>query len=124
MLDGLFYIATSDGVVTAEELTYLARVSELFGQSPLTFRRIRATHLGPEADDPYETENKWNGESIRRQRRFAQRFCAFKSVHQSLRSQDQAKSTDGSQNQAMGFAAEQGLAHETKAGPLEWSTQN
>jgi DnaJ like chaperone protein len=53
VLDGLFYIATSDGVVTAEELTYLARVSELFGQSPLTFRRIRAIHLGPEADDPY-----------------------------------------------------------------------
>src|ERR1700759_682478 len=53
VLDGLFYIATSDGVVTADELTYLERVSELFGQSPLTFRRIKATHLGAEADDPY-----------------------------------------------------------------------
>jgi len=46
-------VATSDGVVTGDELTYLARVSELFGQSPLVFRRLKATHLGHEADDPY-----------------------------------------------------------------------
>ncbi len=53
VLDGLFYVATSDGVVTADELNYLERVSQLFGQSPLVFRRLRATHLGPEAGDPY-----------------------------------------------------------------------
>jgi DnaJ like chaperone protein len=39
--------------VTGEELAYLQRVSELFGQSPLVFRRLKATHLGHEADDPY-----------------------------------------------------------------------
>jgi DnaJ like chaperone protein len=53
VVDGLFYVATSDGVVTADELAYLQRVSELFGQSPLVFRRLKATHLGPEAGDPY-----------------------------------------------------------------------
>lgn len=53
VIDGLFYVATSDGVVTADELTYLERVSELFGQSPLTFRRLKATHLGAEKEDPY-----------------------------------------------------------------------
>ena len=53
VLDGLFFVATSDGVVTGDELTYLERVSELFGQSPLTFRRLKATHLGLEAGDPY-----------------------------------------------------------------------
>jgi DnaJ like chaperone protein len=53
VLDGLFFVATSDGVVTGDELAYLARVSELFGQSPLVFRRLKATHLGPEAGDPY-----------------------------------------------------------------------
>jgi DnaJ like chaperone protein len=53
VLDGLFYVATSDGVVTAGELTYLERVSQLFGQSPLTFRRLKATHLGFEREDPY-----------------------------------------------------------------------
>lgn len=53
VLDGLFFVATSDGVVSADELAYLARVSELFGQSPLVFRRLKATHMGPEAGDPY-----------------------------------------------------------------------
>jgi DnaJ like chaperone protein len=53
VVDGLFFIATSDGVVTSDELAYLQRVSELFGQSPLVFRRLKATHLGPEAGDPY-----------------------------------------------------------------------
>jgi DnaJ like chaperone protein len=53
VLDGLFHVATSDGAVTADELAYLERVSQLFGQSPLTFRRLKATHLGHEADDPY-----------------------------------------------------------------------
>jgi DnaJ like chaperone protein len=53
VLDGLFYVATSDGVVTGDELAYLQRVSELFGQNPLTFRRLKATHLGLETDDPY-----------------------------------------------------------------------
>jgi DnaJ like chaperone protein len=53
VLDGLFYVATSDGVVTADELAYLERVSALFGQSPLTFRRLKATHLGAEREDPY-----------------------------------------------------------------------
>jgi DnaJ like chaperone protein len=53
VLDGLFYVATSDGAVTADELAYLQRVSELFGQCPLVFRRLKATHLGAEKDDPY-----------------------------------------------------------------------
>ena len=53
VLDGLFHIAQSDGAITGDEMTYLARVAELFGFSPLTFRRLRATHLGQEADDPY-----------------------------------------------------------------------
>lgn len=53
VLDGLFHIAASDGVVTSDELAYLERVGELFGLSPLTFRRLKATHLGAANDDPY-----------------------------------------------------------------------
>jgi DnaJ like chaperone protein len=53
VLDGLFHIACADGVVTASELEYLQRVSDLFELSPLTFRRIKATYLGQAADDPY-----------------------------------------------------------------------
>ncbi|MDB5430108.1 MAG: DnaJ family molecular chaperone [Caulobacter sp.] len=53
VLDGLFHIAKSDGFVTDDELTYLERVSQLFGQSRLTYRRVKATHIGAGADDPY-----------------------------------------------------------------------
>lgn len=53
VLDGLFHIAASDGAVTADELDYLERVGDLFGLSPLTVRRLKATHLGAANDDPY-----------------------------------------------------------------------
>ena len=53
VLDGLFHIAASDGAVTEEELKYLEEVCRLFGLSPLTFRRLKATHLGAANDDPY-----------------------------------------------------------------------
>jgi DnaJ like chaperone protein len=53
VLDGLFHIAMADGTVTGQELTYLEEVARLFGLPPLTFQRIRATHLGSQSDDPY-----------------------------------------------------------------------
>jgi len=53
VLDGLFQIAAADGVVTGEEMDYLKGVSDAFGFSEADFRRIKASHLGPEADDPY-----------------------------------------------------------------------
>jgi len=53
VLDGLFHIAAADGAVSTDELRYLERVSQLFGFSPLVFRRLKATHLGHERDDPY-----------------------------------------------------------------------
>jgi DnaJ like chaperone protein len=53
VLDGLFQIAAADGAVTARELEYLRSVSDLFGFSQDQFRRIKASHLRPDADDPY-----------------------------------------------------------------------
>jgi DnaJ like chaperone protein len=53
VLDGLFQIAAADGAVTSEELDYLRTVSDMFGFSEAEFRRIKASHLGTEADDPY-----------------------------------------------------------------------
>ncbi len=53
VLDGLFHIAKSDGALTGVELDYLRRVAELFGLTPLAFRRLKATHLGLAPDDPY-----------------------------------------------------------------------
>ncbi|MBI1340328.1 DnaJ domain-containing protein [bacterium] len=54
VLDGLFHIAKADGAVTVEELDYLSSVADAFGFSKSDFRRIRAAHLGPDQDDPYE----------------------------------------------------------------------
>jgi DnaJ like chaperone protein len=53
VLDGLFRIAASDGTITAEELDYLHSVSGHFGFTEDQFRRIKASHLGPDGDDPY-----------------------------------------------------------------------
>jgi DnaJ like chaperone protein len=39
--------------VNLDELSYLERVADLFGMSPLSFRRLTATHVGAEPDDPY-----------------------------------------------------------------------
>lgn len=53
VLDGLFQIAGADGVVTDDEMAYLKTVSAAFGFDEATFRRIRASHLGPDREDPY-----------------------------------------------------------------------
>lgn len=53
VLDGLFYIAGADGVITGDEMTYLRNVSGAFGFSEDDFRRIKSGHLGPDAEDPY-----------------------------------------------------------------------
>lgn len=53
VLDGLFHIALADGIVTTEEAEYLENVAGIFGFSDREFRRIRNSHLGRDADDPY-----------------------------------------------------------------------
>lgn len=53
VLDGLFHIAAADGAVSDREVSYLGAVAAHFGFSDLEFRRIKATNLGPDADDPY-----------------------------------------------------------------------
>lgn len=53
VLDGLFEIALADGVVREEELDYLHTVSKAFGFDEATFRRIKASHIGTDREDPY-----------------------------------------------------------------------
>lgn len=53
VLDALFFIAAADGRITADEEDFLAQVGNLFGFSEREFARIRRSHLGAEADDPY-----------------------------------------------------------------------
>ncbi len=53
VMDGLFHIALADGIVTDDEMEFLRRVSDVFGFSDREFARIKAAHLGRDADDPY-----------------------------------------------------------------------
>ncbi|MEO0465120.1 MAG: molecular chaperone DjiA [Pseudomonadota bacterium] len=53
VLDGLFQIAMADGVMKNEELEYLETVAKAFGFEDTTFRRIKASYLGPDREDPY-----------------------------------------------------------------------
>jgi DnaJ like chaperone protein len=57
VLDGLFHIAKADGAVTDHELAYLEQVAHLFGLAAPSFQRLRATHIGSAADDPYVVLN-------------------------------------------------------------------
>ncbi|WP_421787576.1 TerB family tellurite resistance protein [Hyphobacterium sp.] len=53
VMDGLFHIAKSDGVVTESETEYLQTVADIFGFSPMEFRRIRLSHGLIDDNDPY-----------------------------------------------------------------------
>ncbi len=54
VLDGLFMIATADGIVTDDELNYLKTVAAAFGFDEIAFERIAASHLGNDVGDPYQ----------------------------------------------------------------------
>ncbi|MEE9272551.1 MAG: molecular chaperone DjiA [Robiginitomaculum sp.] len=53
VLDGLFHIALSDGIVTDGKLKFLETVGGIFKFNARTFARIRIAHLGRADDDPY-----------------------------------------------------------------------
>ncbi len=64
VLDGLFHIAAADGVVGPREIDYLRTVATHFGFSDQEFRRIRATNLGLESDDPYAVLGVFPGATL------------------------------------------------------------
>jgi DnaJ like chaperone protein len=76
VLDGLFHIAAADGVVTQAELEYLAQVASHFGFSDLEFRRIKASNLGPDADDPYAVLGVLPGATLEEVRQAWRRHAA------------------------------------------------
>ena len=53
LIDSLFLIAKADGQLHPGELQYLRHVSEIFGFTESQFQRVRASHFGPDRDDPY-----------------------------------------------------------------------
>lgn len=53
LLDSLFHIAKADKVVHPAELEFLQEVARIFGFDEATFARIRESHMGRDAGDPY-----------------------------------------------------------------------
>jgi DnaJ like chaperone protein len=53
VLDGLFHIAKSDGIVHERELHYLEKVATIFGFDEREFTSLKARHIHRPADDPY-----------------------------------------------------------------------
>lgn len=53
VLDCLFHIAGADGVEHPRERQLLEQAAEIFALPPAAFRRLRAVHLGLDADDPF-----------------------------------------------------------------------
>jgi DnaJ like chaperone protein len=76
VLDGLFHIAAADGGVGEAELAYLAAVAEHFGFSEMEFRRIKATNLGPDADDPFAVLGLLPGAGLEEARNAWRRLAA------------------------------------------------
>ncbi len=53
LLGALFHIALADGSLHKRELAYLRRVAQIFGFTEADFDRIKSSHTGPDAADPY-----------------------------------------------------------------------
>lgn len=54
VLDGLFYIASADGMIHEAELDYLRSVSEIFGFGDTHFEQLVAQHvMSGDGSDPY-----------------------------------------------------------------------
>src|SRR5690606_29508557 len=54
VLDGLFYIASADGMVHEAELEYLKSVSDIFGFDEARFEQIAAQHVMlDDSSDPF-----------------------------------------------------------------------
>ena len=53
LLDALFMIARADQVMHPAEISFLREISRIFGFDDAAFERIRASHAGSGAADPY-----------------------------------------------------------------------
>jgi len=77
VLDGLFYIAAADGMIHEDELSYLRRVSDIFGFDEARFEQIAAQHVYlDDGTDPYLVLGLMPGASKDEVRRVYRRLVA------------------------------------------------
>ena len=53
VIDCLLHVALADGAAHPQEISLIEAASETFGIERASWRRLRAAHLGVDADDPY-----------------------------------------------------------------------
>ncbi|WP_416899728.1 MAG: TerB family tellurite resistance protein [Minwuia sp.] len=53
LMAGLMHIARADNVIHPDEVAFLKSVAGIFGLSDADYRRLHATYLGPDEEDPY-----------------------------------------------------------------------
>jgi DnaJ like chaperone protein len=53
VIDCLLYVALADGQAHPREMAMLEQAAAIFGLKPGAWRRLKAAHLGQDADDPY-----------------------------------------------------------------------
>jgi DnaJ like chaperone protein len=77
VLDGLFFIASADGLIHEAELDYLKRVSGIFGFDDARFEQLAAQHVLPENGvDPYAVLGLQHGADAAEIRRVYRRLVA------------------------------------------------
>lgn len=71
ILDGLFHIATADGVVHERELAFLETVGSIFGIEGPAFERFRLRHVstGTDAYAVLGADPSWSDEALKRRYR-------------------------------------------------------
>ncbi|MCG6857969.1 MAG: molecular chaperone DjiA [Salaquimonas sp.] len=68
VLDGLFHIAKADGVIHEKEMGFLDRIAEIFGISPVHYRRIKLRHVEAGEGDAYvqlDADPHWSDERLK-----------------------------------------------------------
>jgi DnaJ like chaperone protein len=54
VMDAMFHIAKSDGMVHEKEMEFMDRIAHVFGVEGDAYERIRLRHVHPEEGNPYE----------------------------------------------------------------------
>ncbi len=68
VMDALFHIAKSDGMVHEKEMDFMDRIAQVFGVEGNAYERVRLRHMHPEDGNPYELIGalpQWSNEELK-----------------------------------------------------------
>jgi DnaJ like chaperone protein len=68
VMDALFHIAKSDGMVHEKEMDFMDRIAQVFGVEGAAYERVRLRHMHPEDGNPYEligASPQWSNDELK-----------------------------------------------------------